>query len=496
MSTDTNHKPVIVWFREDLRLSDNPALVSALETGAPLILLFVLDDETDGLRQPGGASRWWLFRSLKSLAQDIAALGGRLILRRGESRRIVEDILSTSGADRIFWNRRYGEAEVALDKAMKADLGDQSVDVHSFNGRLINEPWTIKTKSGGPFRVFTPFWKACNASAQREQPLPSPNRLPPYSSEIASDEIEPWDLMPSRPNWASDFARIWTPGEHGARLLMDEFFSGKIADYADRRDEPGTDVTSRLSPHLAFGEISPRQIRWVTEWPDTPGSEENKRKFLTEIGWREFAYHLLFHNPNLATVNLQSKFDRFEWAEPDEAFDAWKRGQTGYPLVDAAMRQLWQTGWMHNRCRMVVGSFLVKHLLINWQHGEEWFWDTLVDADQANNPVAWQWIAGSGADAAPFYRVFNPILQSRKFDPDGTYIRSFCPELAALNNSQIHEPWTVTPMELKSAGIILGKTYPHPIVDHQWARQRALAMFAKVKSPSCQDSARQPKLPQ
>jgi deoxyribodipyrimidine photo-lyase len=482
MNAHPSQKPVIVWFREDLRLNDNPALYAAAETGAPVIPLFILDDETDGLRQLGGASRWWLHHSINSLAGDIEDLGGQMIVRRGPSAGILSEIVSTTGADHIFWNRRYGRVEIDHDKALKAALQERNVAVKTFNARLLYEPWTIATKSGTPFKVFTPFWKAARTSGDPGEPLPGPENLPPVTQKIRSDRIEDWDLDPREPDWAAGFKEVWRPGETGARQRLAAFLTDGIGEYAERRDEPAAEVTSRLSPHLAFGEISPRQIRASVDWPGTEGSDRDKQKFLSEIGWREFSYHLLYHFPDLATVNIQDRFDRFEWNEPGPAFDAWTRGQTGYPLVDAAMRQLWQTGWMHNRCRMIVGSFLVKHLLVHWHHGEDWFWDTLVDADPANNPAGWQWIAGSGADAAPYYRIFNPILQSRKFDPEGRYIRTFCPELAKLDNDQIHEPWTVPPEDLEAAGIVLGKTYPRPVVDHKQARERALAAFRQTAS--------------
>ena len=487
MSTksENSRHPVIVWFREDLRLADNPALTAAVETGAPTVLLYILDDETDGLRQAGGASRWWLHHSLTRLSKAAANLGGTFVFRRGGTRQVIDDVIAKTGARQIVWNRRYGGSEIELDTALKSGLRDRGIQVDTFNGRLLNEPWSVKTRGGTPFQVFTPFWKTARAVSSPSQPLPAPDRIPAYSGAIGSDDLTSWSLLPGRPDWTRGIAKCWTPGEDGAAERLADFLSERIGDYSDRRDEPAAEATSCLSPHLAFGEISPLQIRCAAEWPDTPGGERNKIKFMSEIGWREFCYHLLFQHPDLASVNIQSKFDRLRWAKPGEEFEAWKAGETGYPLVDAAMRQLWQTGWMHNRCRMVVGSFLVKHLQIDWRLGEEWFWDTLVDADQANNPAGWQWIAGTGADAAPYYRIFNPVLQSRKFDPKGRYIRQFCPELADLEDEDIHAPWDVDPGKLKAAGIVLGKTYPHPIVDHGRARERALAAYEKVKAADC-----------
>ena len=482
MSTTHKTMPVIVWFREDLRLADNPALSAALEFGAPIVPIYIRDDETDGLRQPGGAARWWLQKSLQSLATDIAARGNSLVLRSGQTAEVLDRILSETGARQIVWNRRYGEVERALDADLKSGLTDRGIDVRSFNGRLLNEPWALANKSGNPFRVFTPYWKTCLSGAKAAKPLAMPQELPMFARELPSDDIRDWDLLPTRPNWARGFERHWHPGESGAMRQLETLSSGGLSGYAAGRDEPAKDMSSRLSPHLAFGELSPRQVWWAVQSPDACGGEDDVRKFLSELGWREFAYHLLYHNPELATVNFQSQFNGLEWSEPGERLVAWRHGRTGYPLVDASMRQLWQTGWMHNRCRMIVGSFLVKHLLIDWRHGEEWFWDTLLDADPANNPAGWQWIAGTGADAAPYFRIFNPVLQSRKYDPGGDYIRSYCPELAGLDGTQIHAPWTVPDCELEAAGVRLGSTYPYPIVDHRTARKRALAAYQKAKN--------------
>lgn len=479
--SDNSQSPVIVWFREDLRLSDNPALSAALETGRPVVPLYILDEQTEGLRQPGAASLWWLHHSLASLSESISKLGAGLILRRGATAAILDEIIAETEAEHIVWNRRYGGGEIELDKRLKADFSDRGIQVDTFNGRLLNEPWTIRTSGGTPFQVFTPYWKAARTASVPVQPLPAPEAVSAWSGSIGSDYLDSWDLLPVGPDWSTGIAACWTPGETGAAERLADFLDDGIRQYASHRDEPAVEATSRLSPHLAFGEISPLQISSAVEWPESAGGENNQRKFMSEIGWREFCYHLLFQYPDLASVNIQSRFDAMEWAEPGDAFEAWKAGRSGYPLVDAAMRQLWQSGWMHNRCRMVVGSFLVKHLQIDWRLGEQWFWDTLVDADPANNPAGWQWIAGSGADASPYFRIFNPILQSRKFDPKGRYIREFCPELADLPDDDIHAPWEADPQTLEAAGVTLGETYPHPIVDHGKARKRALAAYDAVK---------------
>ena len=473
-------EPVIMWFREDLRLADNPALGAAVENGSPVIPLFILDQAAPSLRTMGAASRWWLHHSLQALSHSLASRGSRLILRSGRSLSQMEDIVRETGATRIVWNRRYGKAERELDAGLKERFRDQGLMADSFNGKLLREPWEITNKSGQPFRVFTPFWKTCLANMEVAKPLAAPDELPLGDNSIRSEKLSDWSLRPEAPDWATGFWDVWQPGEAGAAEKLETFTSERLGIYANNRDLPSVAATSCLSPHLAFGEISPRQIWWAVQSPEIDGGDDNVRKYLSEIGWREFAYHILFHNPDLATDNFQDRFDKFPWREPDESLAAWQHGKTGYPIVDASMRQLWLTGWMHNRCRMIVGSFLTKHLLLDWRLGESWFWDTLVDADQANNPAGWQWIAGTGADAAPYFRVFNPILQSRKFDPDGTYIRTFCPELKNLNNDQIHEPWTVPEHDLEAAGVRLGHDYPHPIVGAKAGRDRALAAYSAL----------------
>lgn len=467
--------PVIVWLRQDLRLADNPALNAACESNRPLILLYVLDDATPGQWRMGGASRWWLHHSLRALARDVAKLGGTLVLRRGsgavEAARLVEE----TGTRAIYWNRCYEPWATARDATLKEHFIASGVEARSFNAALLFEPWTVKTKSGEPFKVFTPFWRTCLSTGVQHAPLPAPKRLV-VVAKIASDALDDWKLAPRQPNWAAGFEAEWKPGERGAHQALTTFLDTKLGDYKEARDQLGQNATSRLSPHLHFGEISPLQA-----W-HAAGDGAGAEKFLSEIGWREFSYNLLFHRPTLPDRNWRASFDAFPWREDEDALEAWRRGRTGYPVVDAAMRELWTTGYMHNRARMVAASFLVKHLLIDWRHGAAWFWDTLVDADLANNSASWQWVAGCGADAAPYFRIFNPVAQGQRYDADGAYVRRWVPELARLSDATIHCPWEAGEAERVSAGVELGRTYPAPIVDHAAARVRALAAFEAMSS--------------
>ncbi|MBC7769947.1 MAG: deoxyribodipyrimidine photo-lyase [Phycisphaerales bacterium] len=475
--------PAIVWLRQDLRIADNPALSAAAETKRPLILVYILDDETPGKWRIGGASRWWLHHSLEKLAGDLAKRGAALTLRRGRADQALLDLVRETGAGAVYWNRCYEPYSIARDKALKHTLTDQGVEVVSCNGALMHEPWTVKTKNGEPFKVFTPFWRASMQSEVRAVAA-TPKRLESRSDAIASDKLSDWRLLPGRSNWAKHFDPTWSPGEAGAQRALNAFVAERLALYADARDLLGEDATSRLSPHLHFGEISPIQARCAIDAAlmHDPALQRGADKFLAELTWRDFSANLLFHSPNLPEANWRSKFDDFAWRDDDAAFVAWTKGQTGYPVVDAAMRQLWTTGYMHNRARMIAASFLIKHLLIDWRRGEEWFWDTLVDADLASNAASWQWVAGSGADAAPYFRIFNPVTQGERYDADGSYVRRWVPELAALDNDVIHKPWTAPAESLAKAGVKLGETYPAPIVDHALARARALSAFASLTS--------------
>ncbi len=470
----SDQNPVIVWFRRDLRLADNPALFAASQSGKPVILLYV--SETDGEREPGAASALWLHHSLTSLAHDIQSIGGKLILRRGQAKTILDEIIDETGANEIHWNRRYvGEAR-RLDADIKADLKSRGLTVLSHNANLLSEPWSVEKKTGGYYKVFTPYWRAVNRQVEIANPLSAPTALNQYSAALKGDDLADWELLPSQPDWGGDIIDQYQPGEAGAGNRLSSFLDGPIKDYAVQRDHPDDETgTSKLSPHLAHGEISPRQI-----WQAALG-REGADKFLSEIGWREFSYVLLYHNPDLARENFKPGFDKFEWASDPDKVEAWRRGRTGYPFIDAGMRELWATGWQHNRVRMVCASFLIKHLLTDWRVGEAWYWDTLLEADPAANAASWQWVAGSGADAAPYFRIFNPFSQGQKFDPNGDYVKKYVPELAGLPKKYIHTPWEASEEVLEQAGVQLGENYPRPIVDHKWARERALAAYKKTR---------------
>jgi deoxyribodipyrimidine photo-lyase len=437
----------IVWFRLDLRLRDNPALDAAVRHGGPVIPVFIWAPEEEGDWPPGAASRWWLHQSLKALDLALREQGSRLIVRRGPSLETLRALMAESGADKVFWNRRYEPALVAQDKQIKAQLPSEN-----FNSALLFEPWEIKTGSGTPYQVFTPFWKTC---VQRQSDIPEPTGLAkltapsrwPKSLELGDLKLEP------SIDWTGGMRQVWEPGEHGARKALTRFLGRALDDYPEGRDRPDYAHTSRLSPHLHFGEISPRQI-----WQATQRRPNAKAawSFLREVGWREFAHHLLFHFPHTVDQPLRSEYAKFPWRDDAAGLKAWQQGRTGFELVDAGMRELWTTGWMHNRVRMVAASFLVKDLLVPWQAGARWFWDTLVDADLANNTLGWQWTAGCGADAAPFFRIFNPLTQAEKFDPEAVYRRKWIPERGT-------------------------KDYPRMIVDHGSARERALDALAVVK---------------
>ncbi len=441
-------QPVIAWLRDDLRLADNPALSAAVDHGAPVIVVYVLDETSPEVRPIGSASRWWLHHSLKHLSDR---LDGTLVLKRGPAEDEIMALAEETDAAAIFWNRRYSGAR-EIDARLKTRLREAGREVTSFHANLLHEPWTITNGEGGQYKVFTPFWRACLERDVRE-PLPAadPAALA-GGAGIRSDSLEDWGLLPTRPDWAGGLRESWTPGEAGAHERLEAFIEEGLQQYT-RRDEPAVPATSRLSPHLRFGEISPFQL-----WHRVKGVASTSAGFLREVGWREFSWHLLYHQPDIATVNVRRDFDAFGWSDPDAAtLEAWQKGLTGIPLVDAGMRELWHTGYMHNRVRMVVASFLAKNLLVDWRIGERWFWDTLVDADEANNPASWQWVAGSGLDAAPYFRVFNPELQAAKFDPDAEYIRRWVPEYGTPD-------------------------YPEPIVDLQQSRKDALAAYEAVKA--------------
>jgi len=472
--------PSLLWFRQDLRLADNPALTAAVARGQPLIALYLFDESQP--QPPGGAARWWLHHSLAALERSLQVRGGRLLLRRGRADDAIPALVRKAGVGAIYWNRCYEPAAVARDGRLKTTLRAAGLTVESRNAALLAEPWELATGAGGPYRVFTPFWRTLAARGAGGTALPAPDRLPP-SPPLQGDALADWALLPRRPDWAAGFAAHWQPGEAGAQVRLAAFLESGIAAYRAERDRPDRASTSRLSPHLHWGEIGPRQVwqavRHAADAGDIPTAQAEK--FLSELAWREFSHHLLFHFPTLPDANWRPAFDAFPWRDDPADLRAWQRGRTGYPLVDAGMRELWATGWMHNRVRMVVASFLVKHLLLDWRCGAAWFWDTLVDADLANNTASWQWVAGSGADAAPYFRIFNPVLQGQRFDPSGAYVRHWVPELARLPDALLHRPWEASRDVLAAAGVTLGQSYPSPIVDHAAARRRALAAYATLK---------------
>ncbi len=474
--------PVIVWFRNDLRLGDHPALKAAIDADGPVLAVFVLDDQAAGQWKPGGASRWWLHHSLERLGDALREKGCQLVLRRGETVEEIAALAAEVGADTVVCSRSFEPWARQLEEDVHRRLSADGRQLRRFVGTLLHDPDQLLTKTGGPYKVFSPFWRALGGQGQRA-PLRAPPQFKTFDGKVASDTLADWGLLPTKPDWAGGLGETWTPGEAGARQRLDRFLDEAIDDYPEGRDRPGVESTSRLSPHLHRGEISPAYIweRVNARVGEGDVSQKAADKFLSEIAWREFSYHLLYHFPSLPVAPFRPSFADFPWADAPEHLAAWQRGQTGYPIVDAGMRELWHTGWMHNRVRMIVASFLTKHLLVPWQVGEAWFWDTLVDADLASNAASWQWVAGSGADAAPYFRIFNPILQGEKFDTDGAYVRRWVPEVAGLPDSKLHAPWTAPEAMLAEAGIELGKDYPRPIVDHKEARDRAMAAYEDIK---------------
>lgn len=468
----SDSSPAIVWFRRDFRLADNPALSAAAALGQPLILLYIRDEALEG-RPIGAASRWWLDKTLKVFTAALEGYGQRLILRRGDSVEVLKRLIAETGAERVFLNRLPEPAAQARDDVLAMTLG---VSVHVCEAATLVRPGSVLTGAGLPYKVFTPFYRALRARLDLPDLHPHPRRLLAPASWPESERLGDWGLHPRGPDWSKGFD-VWTPGEPGAFAALDAFLDGPVNDYPTARDRPGRQGSSRLSPHLHWGEISPWRIIADAKGASHRGEarEAAVEKLVTEVAWREFNHHLLAAFPALPSKSFDPKYARFPWRDDRGGLQAWRRGLTGYPMVDAGMRELWTTGFMHNRVRMVVASFLIKDLMIDWREGEAWFWDTLVDADLANNAANWQWMAGSGADAAPFFRVFNPASQGERFDAEGLYVRRWIPELAALPDRWLHAPWTAPDAVLAKAGVVLGRTYPRPIVDHGEARLRALA---------------------
>jgi deoxyribodipyrimidine photo-lyase len=495
----------LFWFRRDLRLGDNPALWEAVartrDEGGRLLPVYVWERREQRPWAPGGAARWWLWRSLTALDGELRRRGSRLALGQGSPSVALPGMASAAGADRVVWAGGLEPGELAADEAVVealASAGVEAVVAPSVN--LVFDPSAISTREGRPYTVFTPYWRACLSGPAPPEPLAAPDALPAAPSEpigLTLAELE----AGQRETWASGFAGVWQPGEAGAQMGLARLLEGPLADYAGDRDRPDLQSTSRLSPHLHWGELSARQV-WqavagelaeagldleaavgppARDDEQAPGLRRSAGAFLRQLGWREFGHYLLRHFPDTPERPLRERYSAFPWRDDPAALEAWRRGLTGYPLVDAGMRELWATGWMHNRARLVAASFLVKHLLLPWRTGEEWFWDTLVDADLATNTLGWQWVAGCGADAAPYFRIFNPVTQGRRYDPDGAYVRRWIPEMSGLPTEHVHAPWLASADVLTAAGITLGATYPAPIVDHGEARSRALAAYDVVR---------------
>ena len=461
----------LVWFRNDLRLADNPALHAAAESGEDVLLLYILDERA------GAASRWWLHYSLTALGEDIAARGGQLVLRRGEPVAIIAGLVREHGITGVHAARAYEPFWREADRKLDAALKKLDCGLHRHLSTSLFPPERITTKAGGLFGVFTPFSKACQEAGVPEDALPAPRALKAIKAK--GDALKDWKLLPTRPDWAGGMRAEWTPGEAGARARLQAFLAGPVKHYATARDVPGVEGTSRLSPHAHFGEISPRHV-W--HQAKAAGNGKGVETFLKELLWREFSINLLWQHPDIREKPIREEFGAFAWNERKGHLAAWQQGRTGIPIVDAGMRELWQTGWMHNRVRMICASYLVKHLLIPWQKGEAWFWDCLCEADEAANGASWQWVAGCGADAAPYFRIFNPVLQGLRFDPEGTYVRRFVPELKALPDRHIHAPWEADAGLLAGCGVRLRGNYPMPLVLPADGRQAALAAYAAIKT--------------
>jgi deoxyribodipyrimidine photo-lyase len=506
VARQTSTPPTILWLRRDLRLGDNPALLAAArvsrERSGTLLPVFVWNPQSGRAWAPGAAARWWLWRSLRGLDDDLRRLGSRLLIARGDPVEVVAGLARRVAAPTVVWTAGLEPGEDSSDGALRSALAAAGVEaVVAPQVSLLADPLSTRTRDGRPYTVFTPFWRARLAAGAPAEPLSAPSALPPAPHEpvgVPLMDIE----SEAAPPWTAGFAGVWRPGERGARQRLEGFLAGPLAVYAGDRDRLDLDGSSRLSPHLHWGELTARQVWHAVEgtlaeasldleapvgppaWDEeqAPGLRRSAGAFLRQLGWREFAHQLLAAFPRTPEEPLHARFAALPWRDDEVALEAWRRGRTGYPVVDAAMRQLWGTGWMHNRARLLVGSFLVKDLLLPWQEGAAWFWDTLLDADLADNTLGWQWVAGCGADAAPYFRIFNPVTQGRRFDPDGAYVRRWVPELAGLDVRYLHAPWLAPDGVLAAAGVTLGETYPEPIVDHGEARLRALAAYDLVRA--------------
>lgn len=476
-------EPIIFWYRQDLRLDDLPGLAAASATGRPVIPCYILDDVSPGDWRIGSAGRWWLHYSLTALKGEFSKRGGFLVLRRGEALSVLEQLAQETGAQDIYCTRMYEPWAVKLEKKLHEHLEGKGIKLKRYGGALLHEPESIRNKSGQPYKVFTPFWRQCRAMPEPIAPKSLGADTRWWNKAIDSDNIDNWALCPSAPDWATGWKQLWQPGSAGALDRLTTFLHATVDNYSEGRNHPALDHTSRLSPHIHFGEISPRTVWYSTlrTAAGDPALEKEVEKFMSELGWREFSHSLMHHFPRIQERAFKESFDAFPWLGDETHLRAWQKGLTGYPMVDAGMRELWRTGYMHNRVRMIAASFLTKHLLIHWRKGAEWFWDTLLDADLANNSCGWQWVAGSGADASPYFRIFNPIAQGKKFDAHGGYIRRWIPELKNLPDRYLFSPWEAPKDILEEANVVLGKDYPLPIVEHSVARESALTAYATLK---------------
>lgn len=480
-----SHSGTVVWFRQDLRVADNPAIHHAVQKKEPIYPVYIWAPHEEGEWAPGGASKCWLHYSLMNLDKVLQQLGSRLIIRKGDSLTELAQILEESNCREVSWNRRYEPHAIKRDKQIKHKLQDVGVEANSFNGSLLREPMRITTNKKQPYTVFTPYWKKFTKLGEISSQLPWPDFLSAPKKWPESITIDDLSLLPTR-DWKDGIKENWEIGCEHATEKLDNFLDDAIEQYETQRNIPSVLGTSRMSPHLHFGEISPGQI-WHAVRNASLGElipSKDSMSYLRELGWREFAYNLLYHYPETTNHPLKEKYAQFPWRNNASELSCWKKGLTGYPIVDAGMRELWKTGWMHNRVRMIAASFLIKDLLIDWREGARWFWDTLVDADLASNTLGWQWVSGCGADAAPYYRVFNPTLQGEKFDPRGAYIRKWIPEIAGLPNKLIHKPWEADQATLEAANLTLGSDYPLPIIDHKIARERALSIHSQLDGQS------------
>lgn len=481
----TRKSPALLWFRDDLRLADHPALNAALDAAGSCLCVYVLD--TSGATRPfGGALKWFLHETLIAFTKSVEDKGGTCLILEGDPAKLMPQLMEETGAEALYCHYRYQKAARVQDDTIARTLSEAGREMIRLHGTVLRAPETVTTKSGTPYKIFSAWWKGFKALGAPPKPVPAPGKCVFMKWEEALEKpkkaLSPRDigeaLLPRKPDWASKMAEYWEFGEDAAQEIAHDFASGPLSHYETGRNDMAAEESSRLSPYLRLGVLSPRQVWHICA---DKGEKEDREIYLSELGWRDFSWYTLFHNPHLPDRNLKSQFDALGWRHSKKDLDAWQRGQTGIPVVDAGMRQLWETGWMHNRARMIVASFLAKHLLIDWREGESWFWDTLIDADPASNAVNWQWVAGTGIDASPFFRIFNPLRQADKFDPNGDYIRRWVPELSKLPDDAIAAPWEAAPELLEKAGIRLGKTYPRPIVSLSEGRDRAMAAYRKTR---------------